>query len=158
MADAEIILDAADRRLLAAVQRDAGEPQARLAERVGLSASQCSRRLQRLRDEGAIRATVALLEPKRLGFGFSAVVTVNLRDHGVEPIDAFQRLVAAIPEIQLCVMLTGNADYLLRITAPDLDAFQRVLHDRLLRSSLIGRSESSVVLGTVKDTTALPLT
>jgi Lrp/AsnC family transcriptional regulator, leucine-responsive regulatory protein len=151
-------LDAADLRLLAALQRDASASQAALGEAAGISPSLVSRRLTRLRETGVLRAVVGLVDPARVGLTCAAIIRVRLRDHSVENVRAFRDVVARMPEANFCVMLTGEADYLLRIIARDLPHFQEIVQSKLLRCAAIAHLESSIVLEYLKDTTELPLT
>lgn len=151
------VLDEADRRLLQAMQRDAAASQAELAHEAGVSASLVSRRLSRLREVGVLRAVVALVDPERAGLTCAAIIRVRLRDHSVANVRAFRDLVARMREVTLCVMLTGEADYLIKIVARDLPHFQEIVQQTLLRCAAIAHLESSIVLEHLKDTTELPL-
>lgn len=153
----EVELDEADRRLLRAMQEDASVSQADLAEKVGLSPSLVSRRLSRLREAKVLRAVVALVDAKRAGLTCSAIIRVRLRDHSAANVRAFRDLIERMNEVTLCVMLTGEADYLIRIVARDLPHFQEIVQSSLLRCAAIAHVESSIVLEHLKDTTALPL-
>jgi Lrp/AsnC family transcriptional regulator, leucine-responsive regulatory protein len=149
--------DDADRRLLAALQRDASVSQAELAEAAGVSPSLVSRRLARLREEGVLRGVVGVVEPARVGLTCSAIIRVRLRDHAAANVRAFRDLVMRMEEATLCVMLTGEADYLVKIVARDLPHFQEIVQSKLLRCAAIAHMESSIVLESLKDTTELPL-
>jgi Lrp/AsnC family leucine-responsive transcriptional regulator len=153
----EITLDKADRRLLIAVQRDASLSQADLAERAGVSPSQVSRRLAQLKDKGVLRGIVGVLEPKLAGLTCAAIIRVRLRDHAAANVRAFRDLIARMDEVTLCVMTTGESDYLIKIIARDLPHFQEIVQSKLLRCTAIAHMESSIVLEHLKDTTALPL-
>ena len=157
MKHAPQVLDEADRRLLRALQRDASISQAELAEQAGVSASLVSRRISRLKDAGVLRAVVGLIDAERVGLTCSAIIRVRLKDHAAASVKAFRDLVTRMNEVTLCVMLTGEADYLLKIVARDLPHFQEIVQSKLLRCSAIQHMESSIVLEHLKDTTALPL-
>lgn len=150
-------LDPADRRLLKALQRDASVPQAELAETAGISPSQVSRRIARLRQSGVLRAVVGLVDPISVGLTCAAIIRVRLRDHSAANVKAFRDVVQRMPEATFCVMLTGEADYLVKIVARDLPHFQEIVQSKLLRCAAIAHMESSIVLEHLKDTTALPL-
>ncbi|MBY0563088.1 MAG: Lrp/AsnC family transcriptional regulator [Hyphomonadaceae bacterium] len=150
-------LDQADRRLLIALQRDASVPQSELAEAAGVSPSQVSRRLARLKESGVLRAVVGLVDPVRAGLTCAAIIRVRLRDHSAANVKAFRDVVQRMPEATFCVMLTGEADYLVKIVARDLPHFQEIVQSKLLRCAAIAHMESSIVLEHLKDTTALPL-
>ncbi len=153
----QLTLDEADLRLLRAVQADASASQADLAEIAGVSPSQVSRRLSRLKDAGIVRAVVGLLDPERAGLNCTAFIRVRLKDHAVESVRAFRETVARMPEATLCVAITGEADYLVKIVARDLPNFQDVIQTKLLRCPSLAHLESSIVLEFLKDTTALPI-
>lgn len=157
MKHAPQVLDEADQRLLRALQRDASISQAELAEQAGVSASLVSRRISRLKDAGVLRAVVGLIDAERVGLTCSAIIRVRLKDHAAASVKAFRDLVTRMNEVTLCVMLTGEADYLLKIVARDLPHFQEIVQSKLLRCSAIQHMESSIVLEHLKDTTALPL-
>lgn len=150
-------LDEADRRLLKALQADAAVAQAELAETAGVSPSQVSRRIARLKESGVLRAVVALVDPIKAGLTCSAIIRVRLRDHSAANVKAFRDVVQRMHEATFCVMLTGEADYLMKIVARDLPHFQEIVQSKLLRCAAIAHMESSIVLEHLKDTTALPL-
>ena len=154
---AERSLDSFDRRILAELQAQGDLGPAELSERVNLSASQCSRRLQRLKAEGYIARTVALLSHDRLNLGVSAYVLITLRSHDPERIEAFQKLVRASTEILECASTTGEADFVLRVCTRDLDSYNAFLTRKLLPSAEVATARTSIVLHQHKDTTELPL-
>lgn len=149
-------LDIFDLRLLAALQRDGRAPNAALAETVGLSASQVSRRLARLESEGVIATYAALLQPDAVGLSVLAFSSVSL-ERQAEAMDGFEAAVLRFPEILECYSVTGEQDFVLRIVAKDLKAFADFLSHRLLRVPGVRSVRSSIVLHTIKQTTALPL-
>lgn len=149
-------LDVFDLRLLTALQREGRAPNATLAETVGLSASQVSRRLARLEAEGVIAAYAALLKPDAVGLTVLAFSSVSL-ERQAEAMDGFEAAVLRFPEILECYSVTGEQDFVLRIVARDLKAFADFLSDRLLRVPGVRSVRSSIVLHTIKQTTALPL-
>ena len=153
----KIDLDGADRRLLIALQRDASISQADLAEHAGVSPSQVSRRLARLKDEKVLRGVVGVLEPELAGLTCSAIIRVRLRDHAAANVRAFRDLVERMNEVTLCVMTTGETDYLIKVVARDLPHFQEIVQSKLLRCTAIAHMESSIILEHLKNTTALPL-
>jgi DNA-binding Lrp family transcriptional regulator len=150
-------MDEADRRLLIAVQKDASVSQADLADLAGVSASQVSRRLGKLKDEKVLRGVVGVVEPKLAGLTCSAIIRVRLRDHAAANVKAFRELVERMNEVTLCVMTTGETDYLMKVVARDLPHFQEIVQSKLLRCAAIAHMESSIILEHLKDTTELPL-
>ena len=150
-------MDDADKRLLAAVQRDAAVSQSDLADHAGVSASQVSRRLAKLKEEGVLRGIVGVLDPKLAGLTCSAIIRVRLRDHAAANVRAFRDLVERMNEVTLCVMTTDETDYLIKVVARDLPHFQEIVQSKLLRCAAIAHMESSIILEHLKDTTELPL-
>ncbi len=150
-------MNEADRRLLAVVQRDASASQADIAESAGVSASQVSRRLAKLKEEGVLRGIVGVIEPKLAGLTCAAIIRVRLRDHAAANVKAFRDLVERMSEVTLCVMTTGETDYLMKVVARDLPHFQEIVQHQLLRCAAIAHMESAIILEHLKDTTELPL-
>lgn len=149
-------LDGFDVKLLSAIQEKGDITLGELADKVCLSPSQCSRRLQRLRDDGYINRITALLTPHKLGFSLKSYVQVSLRSHTAEHTDEFSTFVEKSPQILECCMLTGDADYMLKVVEADLKAFDRFVQG-LLRLPCIATVRSSLVLRDLKETTDLPL-
>jgi Lrp/AsnC family transcriptional regulator, leucine-responsive regulatory protein len=155
--DVQISLDAADRAILGHLQRDGRASNADLAEVAHLSAPQCFRRVRRLEADGAITGFAALVAREAVGFGVLAFVSVTLGGGRSQDLEAFRRVVADIPEILECHVVTGEADFLLKVVAADLHAFSSFLLDRLTKSFESVTTRSEVSLETIKETTALPV-
>ena len=151
-------IDRTDIRLLEQLQRDATLSHAALGERVHLSASQVSRRIARLQEAGLIRGHTALLDPDVLGLDVEAFTSVSLDRHESGVGEAFEQGIQEIDEILDCMAVTGEADYILRIVAPDLDAFARFITDRLIKLPGVKMVRSSIGLHRIKRSHALPLT
>ncbi len=148
-------LDAIDRQILQILQHDARLSNQELAQRVHLSASACLRRVRRLEEEGVIARYVALLDPRAVGQPGTSFTIVNLERITPEAMSAFEAAVKAEPSILDCYYVAGSNDYLLRFTyrdAADLESFHTQV---LARLPGIVRSNSMLVLRTVKRTTAL---
>lgn len=152
-----VTIDRHDLALLDALQRNGDATHAVLGEAVHLSPSQVSRRLQRLQDAGLIAGFAALLDPAAIGLGVTAFAHVVLERHGSARPDAFESGVAALPEVLECFSVSGSADYVLRIVAPDLATFSDLMMKRVLRLPGIANIRTDIVLGTVKQTHVLPL-
>ena len=150
------MLDAIDRRLLAALQQDSNQSLSELADRVGLSKNPCWRRVRRLEDDGYIRRRVALLDASRLNCGLTAFIAVRTDRHNPEWSEAFSKAVADIPEIVGAFRMTGDTDYLLHAVVPDMKAFD-ALYQRLIARIDLSDVSSSFVMEEIKQTTALPL-
>ena len=148
-------LDATDRRILAALQKDAKITNADLSERVNLSPSACHRRVQRLEEDGFIAAYVALLNPRKMGRPTTVFVEITLQSQAEDLLDAFEREVARVPDILECHLMAGTADYLIKIMAEDTEDFARIHRRFLSRLPGVRQMQSSFALRTVVATTAL---
>jgi DNA-binding Lrp family transcriptional regulator len=151
------MLDPVDRRLLTLLQSDGKASNQELAERCALSAPACWRRVRRLEEEGVIRQYVALLDAPRVGFGLLVFAFVDLENHHADTVAEFDRLVAERPEILECHMLSGVHDYLLRIVAADMQAYEEFLRVRLLPSPGVRSVNTSFSMNAKKLSTALPI-
>jgi DNA-binding Lrp family transcriptional regulator len=150
-------LDAIDRRILAELQQNARIANADLAREVGLSPSPCLRRVRELEETGVIRSYVALVEPGAIGLPISVFVQVTLERQIEQALDTFERAILHRPEVMECYLMTGDADYLLRVVVADLTAYERFLKDHLTRVAGVSSIKSSFALKQVKYRTALPL-
>lgn len=150
-------LDATDRRILSALQREGRVTNAELSERVNLSPSACHRRVQRLEEEGIISGYVALLDARKLGRPTTVFVEITLSGQADEVLDAFEREVKKVPDILECHLMAGTADYLLKVMAHDTEDFARIHRQYLARLPGIAQMHSSFALRTVSKTTALPV-
>ena len=150
-------LDEIDRRILGKLQDDARIPNVELAREVGLSPSPCSRRVRELEEAGVIRRYATLLDPATVGLPVSVFISVTLERQTEPHLEIFESEVARLPEVMECYLMTGDADYLLRVVVPDLVAFRRFLMDHLTRIPGVSNIRSSFALKQVKYLTALPL-
>jgi len=150
-------LDPVDARILDILQQDAGLSVADVADRVGLSASPCWRRIKRLEDSGLIRKRVTLLNAAMLGLDFEVYAIVKLSLPSREHLDMFESAVAGWPEVVQCATITGREDYVLRIITSDMHAFDSFLRNKLLTLGIVSDCESHIVTRGVKNVTALPL-
>jgi DNA-binding Lrp family transcriptional regulator len=152
-----IALDEEDRALLALLQQDGRLPNARLAERLGMSETPCWRRLKRLEAGGVIEGYQAVLNRKRLGFGVLALVQVCFANHVDDAPERFEQAVRSIPEVLSCHNVTGEADYFLEVVARDLDAYGRFVSDVLRKLPGVTSIRSSLSLREVKASSRLPV-
>lgn len=144
-------IDSFDWKLLDALQRDSSRTNAELGELVGLSASQISRRRDRLEAAGVIRGYRADLDGEKLGFGVTVFIHVTLAAHSAGNAELLRKLFRATPEIQEAHAMTGETDYLLRVairSLPDLSAF---VNETLLPHPAVARVRSEIVLETIRD-------
>jgi len=150
-------LDAIDRRILETLQTDARVRNVELAGRVGLSPSPCLRRVGQLEKSGVIRAYVTLVDPEAVGLSVSIFVNVTLEKQIEPALDTFEKHIRARPEVMECYLMTGDADYLLRVVTSDLAAYERFLLEHLTRIPGVASIKSSFALKQVAYRTALPI-
>jgi len=150
-------LDAIDRRIIAALQSDSRISNVALADRVGLSASPCLRRVKRLEREGYIEAYRAVLRRERIGLGLSVFLGVKIEGHANKPALAFEKAVVQMPEVVACHLISGEVDYLLEVVVPDLAAYRRFLVRKLLELPAVREVRSSIAIETLKANAPLPL-
>src|SRR5262252_640553 len=150
-------MDEFDIKLLNALQEDGRLTNNELADRIGLSASQCSRRRAALEESGVIESYHAVLAPAAVGLDVLVFVQVGLATHSPDSAQAFAKLIDGIEEVQEAFSLTGDADYLVKIAVPDLKALSHILGNVFLPHRSVAHVHSYVVLDRVKQTTRLPL-
>jgi DNA-binding Lrp family transcriptional regulator len=144
-------MDQIDRRILHVLERGGRISNLALAERVGLSASACLRRVSALEKSGVITGYRAVLNPERAGIGFTAYVTVGLNRHTKAAQQAFEQAIAASPEVRECHNITGGVEYLLRVEVSDLAAYKRFHTDVLGALPQVNTLTTYVVMGSPKD-------
>jgi DNA-binding Lrp family transcriptional regulator len=150
-------MDDFDIKLLKALQEDGRLTNNELAERIGLSASQCSRRRAALEESGVIESYHAVLSAEAIGLDVLVFVQVGLATQSPDSGQAFIKLVNGIEEVQEAFSLTGDADFLVKMAVPDLKTLSHILNDVLLPHRSVAHVHSYVVLDRVKQTTQLPL-
>jgi len=150
-------LDRYEKRILALLQEDASLSTAAIAEKVGLSASPCWRRIDRLEREGFIRRRVALVDRKKVGLNAHIFAQIKLNAHGRANLDEFAEAIRAFPEVLECYVLMGPVDFLIRVVASDIEAYERFFFNRLSQLPGVQEVNSTVALSEIKATTALPI-
>ncbi|WP_424987057.1 Lrp/AsnC family transcriptional regulator [Microbulbifer sp. S227A] len=149
-------LDAKDRQIIRALQRDGRVTNSDLAEAVNLSPSPCLRRLRILEESGVIRGYSANIDQKKYGLSLLAFISVRLDSHTRENVDRFERRVKRIDEILGCYLLTGGQDYLLQVVVRDLDGYDDFIRNQLHAIGGIASIDSSICYNTVKETAVFP--
>ena len=150
-------LDSYERRILEVLQEDAGLSTAAVAERVGLSASPCWRRIDRLERDGFIKRKVAIVDRKKVGLNAQIFAQVKLNAHGRANLDEFSSAIRDFPEVLECHLMAGQSDYILRVVCRDHEDFER-LHRRLsARLPGVARIHSNMSIRRVKARTGLPI-
>ena len=150
-------LDRLDRRILEELQADARISNQELAKRVGLSTAPCWRRLRRLEQEGFIDSYATLLNGPAIGLPIVAYALVSLEDHHPDSVKKFDQLINERPEVLECHSMSGPNDYLLRIVASSIEAYEHFMSTQLLRVAAVRSVNTSFVLKTKKSTTRLPV-
>lgn len=147
------MIDDIDKGILAIIQRDGRESNAEIARQVGLAPSAVLERIRKLEERGTIRGYSASVDPKQVGFGLIAFVFVKTDDCG----DGTDHLLADIPEVLEVHDVAGEDSYLLKVRAADPEDLARLLREKLKNIPTVNSTRTTVVLQTVKETTALPL-
>ena len=151
-------LDKYDLAILGALQRDARLTNAELAQRVGLSAAPCWRRVRALEEAGSIRGYRAEIDRHKIGLGVLAFVRLDAERSTGELTQAMERAIAQIPEVVSCHYISGTGTFELQVVARDLDSFSQFARDVLLNLPNVKDMHTSFSLGEVKASSALPLT
>jgi len=139
-------IDGTDLRLLRCLLDDARLSHVELSEKVGLSATACARRLQKLTDSGVIRRYRAELDRKRLGFGGLVIVSITLERQSEDCLRSFEKAIARCPAVSSCYLMSGAADYQVTVVARDIEDYERVHNTQLSRLPHVARIESSFAL------------
>ena len=154
---ANLQFDAIDSAILHELQREGRLSNQELAQRVHLSPSACLRRVKSLEERGVISGYVALLNPKAVGRHGISYTIINLESMNTPLLEAFEQAVQAEPDILDCFYVAGSNDYLIRFAYRDAEDLERFHSQVLMRLPGVARSNSMLVLRTVKKTTALPV-
>ncbi len=150
-------LDPIDLRILTALQRNSNLTNVELSAQVHLSPSPCLARVRALEERGVIDRYVALLDPLALGLNVSVFIQISLEKQTKDALDIFESAIRERPEVMECYLMSGDADYLLRVVVKDVQALERLIIDKLTPISVVAKIRSSFALKQVKYSTALPL-
>ncbi|GAB6389977.1 MULTISPECIES: Bkd operon transcriptional regulator BkdR [Stutzerimonas] len=150
-------LDRTDIGILNRLQEDARVTNAELARAVNLSSTPCFNRVKAMEELGLIRQQVTLLAPELLGLNVNVFIHVSLEKQVVDALARFESAIAERPEVMECYLMTGDADYLLRVLVPDIQALERFILDHLTKIPGVANIRSSFALKQVRYKTALPL-
>jgi Lrp/AsnC family transcriptional regulator len=154
--EASASMDRTDREILTILQEDATMPVAEIARRVGLSATPCWRRIQKLEEAKIVRQRVALLDSRKINVGVTAFVFIRTNQHGLAWLERFAEAVRDLPEVVEFYRMSGQVDYLLRVVVPDIEAYDR-FYKKLIAKIELSDVSSSFAMEQIKYTTALPL-
>jgi Lrp/AsnC family leucine-responsive transcriptional regulator len=150
--------DKIDLNILRELQQDSSLTNQELADRVGLSASPCLRRVKALEESGVIDRSVTLLDEKKLGLKLTAFIQISMDRHTPDRFEVFESLLESYPEVKSCNLGTGqSADYLLEVVVEDMERYQEFLLGRLTRIAGVTGVHSSFLLRRIINRTSLPL-
>jgi len=150
-------LDRYERQILALLQADASLSTAAIAEQIGLSPSPCWRRIDRLEREGFIKARVALVDRTQVGLRAQIFAQIKLNPHGRPNLEEFTAAIRDFPQVLECYVLMGSVDFLLRIVAEDIEAYEKFFFEQLSQIPGVQEVNSIVALSEIKATTRLPI-
>lgn len=150
-------MDATDRAILRALQRNGRAANAVIAEQVNLSESACSRRLRELERQEVLTGYTALVDPKAVGLGLTVFLTITLTSQAETALAEFEAAAAAVQEVMECYLMTGEADYMMRVVVADVAAFEALHSTRLTRLPRVARITSSVAIRTAVRRAGLPI-
>ncbi|MCB1516468.1 MAG: Lrp/AsnC family transcriptional regulator [Hyphomicrobiaceae bacterium] len=149
-------LDRIDLKILALLQRDSAMPVAEIGRKVGLSTTPCWRRIQKMEEDGVIRARVAVLDAEKINAGVNVFVSIRTREHSQSWLNRFADAVQSFPEVVEFYRMSGEVDYLLRVAVPSIAAYDD-FYRRLISKVELSDVSSSFAMEQIKFTTALPL-
>jgi len=149
-----IALDAADKKILQLLQKDATLTHQQISDRIDISATSVWRRIKNLEEVGVITARVALLDPQKVGMQVCALINIRLVRHGDESRIDFEEFIAGRPEVMECYAVIGEYDYALMVRVPNVETYEKFLTSCLLSNENVAASNSSFTLRQVKYTTA----
>jgi len=144
-------LDEIDWKILAALQKHSNLPNTDLADYAGLTPAPCLRRVRKLSQMGIIRGFSVILDNKQLGFGFSALAEVTLRDHSARAGRKFLNTIQGKPDVVACYMVTGDSDFILHIMTANIDTYRKLIWEDLHAMEEVLKVRSRVILETFKD-------
>jgi DNA-binding Lrp family transcriptional regulator len=152
-----LALDSIDRVILRHLQDEGRITNVELAERAGLTAPPCLRRVRALEEAGAIRGYHADLEPEQLGYAITVFAMVSLKSQAESDLRAFEDHIAKLPNVRECHMLNGEIDFILKVVAHDLQEFQRFLTSELTPAPNVASVKTSLTIRTSKQLPGVPV-
>jgi Lrp/AsnC family transcriptional regulator, leucine-responsive regulatory protein len=152
-----VVIDALDRKLLALLQADGRLTHAQLGQQIGLSASACTRRLQRLEEAGVVEGYFARLHGAAIGRPTTVFIEVTLSSQGSSALDAFERAVAACPDVLECHLMSGDFDYLLRVAVADMRDYERLHREHIAAFPHVARVRTAFAMRAVVAARGYPL-
>ena len=150
-------MDSIDLKLLSLLQANGRMTNVELAQKVGLTAPPCLRRIRALEQAGVIRAYHADIDASKMGFSITVFAMVSLKSQAEADLRAFETYLQSIPEVRECHMLNGEIDFMLKIVARDLQSFQELLTSRLTSAPNVSSVKTSLTIRTAKDLPGVPI-
>ena len=154
---AQLSIDELDRQILSHLQANGRMTNVDLAEKIGLTAPPCLRRVRSLEDAGVIQGYNARLDQAALGYGITIFAMVSLKSQAEQDLQAFEQHIAALPQVRECHMLNGEIDFLLKIVARDLQSFQNFLTSKLTPAPNVASVKTSLTIRRSKYQPGVPL-
>jgi len=153
----KIKLDPTDRKILELLQTNSNITNAQLASEIGLSPAPTLERVKKLENAGIIKSYHAVVDQASVGLGVCTFVTVSLKGHNKENIDKFIKAISQIEEVVECHHVTGQADFIMKIVASDIPAYQTLMLEKVSNIEVVDNMQSTVILSTFKDSRVIPI-
>jgi DNA-binding Lrp family transcriptional regulator len=153
----KIKLDSIDKKIIELLQANSNITNAQLAQEIGLSPAPTLERVKKLETQGVIKSYHAVVDMASIGLGVCTFVTVSLKGHNKENIEKFTKSISKIPEVVECHHVTGQADFILKVVASDIPAYQNLMLEKMTNIEGVDNMHSTVILSTFKDSRVIPL-
>ncbi len=152
-----IKLDGTDRKILELLQTNSNITNAQLAQEIGLSPAPTLERVKKLENSEVIKSYHAVIDPAAVGMGVTTFVFVSLKGHNKDNIERFIKAIKEIEEVIECHHVTGQADFILKIVATDIPAYQNLMLEKVSNIEVVDNMQSTVILSTFKDSKVIPV-
>ncbi|HCW05987.1 MAG TPA: AsnC family transcriptional regulator [Cytophagales bacterium] len=153
----KVKLDNIDRKIIELLQANSNITNAQLAQEIGLSPAPTLERVKKLETQGVIKSYHAVVDMASVGLGVSTFVMVSLKGHNKDNIEKFTKAIAKIPEVVECHHVTGQADFILKVVASDIPAYQNLMLEKVTNIEVVDNMQSTIILSTFKDSHVVPL-
>ncbi len=153
----KVKLDSTDKKILEILQANSNITNAQLAIEIGLSPAPTLERVKKLENAGVLKSYHAVIDPAAIGMGVSTFVTVSLKGHNKDNIERFIKAIKEIEEVVECHHVTGQADFILKIVAPDIPAYQKLMLEKVSNIEVVDNLQSTIILSTFKDSKVIPI-
>ncbi len=153
----KVKLDSIDKKILEILQTNSNITNAQLAQEIGLSPAPTLERVKKLETAGVIKSYHAVIDIASVGMGVSTFVMVSLKGHNKDNIEKFMKAIRKIDEVVECHHVTGQADFILKIVAPDIPAYQNLMLEKVSNIEVVDNMQTMVILSTFKDSKVVPL-